>query len=41
MKFIFSPSVLFGKIAIYKAKKTANYIAERDIWFRGDDNFIP
>ena len=41
MKLALSPRMLLGKTAIYKAVKEKPFIAERDIWFRGDDNFKP
>lgn len=41
MKLALSPRMLLGKTAIYKAVKEKPFIAERDIWFQGDDNFLP
>ena len=41
LKLVLSPRMLLGKTAIYKAVKDKPFIAERDIWFRGDDNFLP
>lgn len=41
MKLVLSPRMLLGKTAIYKAVKEKPFIAERDIWFRNDDNFLP
>lgn len=41
MGLVLSPRMLLGKIAIYKAVKEKQYIAERDIWFQGDNNFSP
>ena len=41
MSLILKPRMLLGKTAIYKAVKDKPFIAERDIWFQGDDNFLP
>lgn len=41
MGLALSPKMLLGKTAIYKAVKDKSFIAERDIWFQGDDNFLP
>lgn len=41
MGLVLSPRMLLGKTAIYKAVKEKSFIAERDIWFQGDDNFLP
>lgn len=41
MGLVLTPRMLLGKTAIYKAVKEKPFIAERDIWFRGDDNFLP
>ena len=41
MGFVLSPRMLLGKTAIYKAVKDKPFIAERDIWFQGDGNFLP
>ena len=41
MGLILTPRMLLGKTAIYKAVKDKPFIAERDIWFQGDDNFLP
>lgn len=41
MGLVLSPRMLLGKTAIYKAIKEKPFIAERDIWFKGDKNFNP
>lgn len=41
LKLVLSPGMLLGKTAIFKAVKEKPFIAERDIWFQGDENFKP
>ena len=39
--WVCSPDMLFGKIAIYVARRERDIVATPDVWFRRDDNFQP